>query len=110
MATWVAVKIVGSGEVSYVNADQVAYVMTSDQTDTCQVNFAGAKDSYVVVEGSADRILNSMGGPAFDVTGAPRAPGCRHAHRLISPWLCCASSRLNPSGTPEVYPARATSR
>ena len=70
MATWVAVKFVGSGEASYVNADQVAYAMTSDQTDTCQVNFAGAKDNYVVVEGSADKILNSMSGPAFDITKA----------------------------------------
>jgi hypothetical protein len=70
MATWVAVKIVGSGGVSYINADQVTYVMAGDQTDVCQVNFAGAKDSYAVVEGDADKIVNSMGGPAFDATRA----------------------------------------
>ena len=70
MATWVAVKIVGTGGVSYINADQVAYVMAGDQTDVCQVNFAGAKDTYVVVEGNAEKIVTSMGGPAFDVTKA----------------------------------------
>ena len=54
MATWVAVKITGSGEPSYINADQVAYVRTGNQN--CQVNF----------EGDADKIVNSMGGAAFD--------------------------------------------
>jgi hypothetical protein len=68
MATWVAVKIAGSSEVSYINAEQVAYVMTSNEH--CQVNFAGDKDHYVVIEGDADKIVNSMGGAAFDMTRA----------------------------------------
>jgi hypothetical protein len=66
MATWVAVKIAGSGALSYVNADQVAYVTTNNEH--CQVNFAGDKDHSVVIEGDADKIVTSMGGPTFDAT------------------------------------------
>jgi hypothetical protein len=68
MATWVAVKIAGSGEVSYINAEQVAYVMTSNQN--CQVNFVGDRDHHIMIEGDADRVVNSMGGAAFDMTRA----------------------------------------
>jgi hypothetical protein len=68
MATWVAVKPTGPGGPSYINADQVAYVMTTNQT--CRVFFAGAKEHCIEIEGDADRIVNSMGGPAFDATRA----------------------------------------
>ena len=68
MATWVAVKTTGSGGVSYINADQVAYVMTTNQT--CRVVFAGAKEHCIEIEGNADKIVNSMGGPAFDAARA----------------------------------------
>jgi hypothetical protein len=56
------------GGPSYINADQVAYVMTTNQT--CRVFFAGAKEHCIEIEGDADKIVNSMGGPAFDATRA----------------------------------------
>jgi hypothetical protein len=40
--------------------------MTSNEN--CQVNFAGDRDPYIIVEGDADKIVNSIGGPAFDAT------------------------------------------
>ena len=66
MATWVAVKIVGSGGRSYINAEQVAYVMTTDRNG--QVNFVGDRDHHIIIEGDADLIVNSMGGATFDTT------------------------------------------
>ena len=66
MATWVAAKIAGSNEVSYINTEHVAYVMTSNQN--CQVNFVGDRDHHIIIEGDADKIVNSIGGPTFDTT------------------------------------------
>jgi hypothetical protein len=66
MATWVAVKIAGSDGISYLNAEQIAYVLAGGES--CQVNFVGAKDNYVVIEGDADKLINNMGGAARDAT------------------------------------------